>query len=245
MIVFHYTSIGTLRLILQNKTLRLTNMDNLMDTSEYRYGVELLKQSVIDFESKNLIQNGNIDLSLFDRFMFTGQLYSTSATENRDDINFWNSYYVPKNEAVAIGFDKDLIFDNNLVYNRCIYGNPYPPMDYSTYLWFKGLFNNPLTISKDLNFIRITYQTALIKAICFKSENEWRAIGFPLRTIQHQNKGQIICSYFDYPINTGAIKSITIGPGSQSQSNILKVKDYIKEYIPNANLLKSIIPMQL
>lgn len=241
--IYHYTSINTLKIILKNKTLRLTNMDNLMDTSEYYYGVNLLKKSVMDYEeSKNILTN-KINIDLFDRFMFSGQLYSISCTENGDDLNFWNSYYVPKDSAISIGFDKDMIFDQNLIFNRCIYGNPYPKMNKNTYEWFKSLFSNPLLLHSDLNFIKITFQTAMIKNPCFSTEREWRAVSFPLIKTTTFKRGQRECQCFDYPINLNAIKRITIGPSSKTNENIDVINTLIGLYIPNAAMGYSSLPV--
>lgn len=79
MLIYHYTSLDTLSKILANRTLRFTNMDNLNDKSEYRYGVELLKNKILEYETNFGVRNP-FDVDLLDRFMFAGELFSISFT---------------------------------------------------------------------------------------------------------------------------------------------------------------------
>lgn len=51
MLIYHYTSLDTLTKIMCNSTLRFTNLDDLNDKSEYRYGVELLKNKILEYET--------------------------------------------------------------------------------------------------------------------------------------------------------------------------------------------------
>lgn len=242
MLLYHYTSIGTLDKILSNKTFRLTNMDNLNDKSEYRYGVNLLKNKITDFEQKNHITD-SFDLTLLDRFMFSGKLYSVSFTENVDDLYFWNSYYIDKDAPIALGIDKDILFDDNLILNKCIYGDPYPNMEFDRYVWFKNILT--LALSKDRELIHITFQTAHIKQNCFAIENEWRAISFPLSPIQEFYRGEDKCFCFDYPINIKAIKAIIIGPCKNQKMNYNIVCSMINKLELKVDIKCSQIPIVL
>ena len=138
--LYHYTTIDTLEAIISNRTFRFTSLQDLNDTTEYSYGITLLKNKIIEYERHNNISE-KIDLSMFDRFMFGRDLYSVSFTERKDDIIYWNSYYITPNESVAIGIDSGRIFDKNIFLNKCVYGDPYPNLDKENYQFFKFLFD--------------------------------------------------------------------------------------------------------
>jgi hypothetical protein len=242
--LYHYTSINTLEKILENKTLRFTNIDNLNDSSEYKYGVNLLKLKVLQYEKEHNIFP-TINLEKFDYFMFSGKLYSASFTENGDDLNFWNSYYVDKNNSVSIGFSKDKLTKCKFITNKCVYGDPYPKMDDATYLWFKKLFDNVMLIHKDKNYILITYQTAFIKQKCFESEREWRSISFPVGIISTFERHGKKCKYFDKNIDLESIEEIIIGPGGNQEENYNKVYNLLKNKNLKVELIKTKIPLVL
>lgn len=244
MIIYHYTSLDTLSKILANGTLRFTNMDNLNDKSEYRYGIELLKNKIREYEINFGVKNP-FDIDLLDRFMFAGELFSVSFTEGSDDLYFWNSNYVPANNGVSIGFEIGEIFGPELIINRCIYGDPYGKMGRDRYLWFRDLFIDPLSISKNREFIQITYQTGYIKQPAFSLEKEWRTITFPLRETGVFNSARGECLYFDYPFNIGAIKEIVVGPSITLHTNLDLVENFINQYKLNCTIRSSGIPLAL
>ncbi len=105
--LYHYTSVEVLSKILNSQKLRFTQINSLNDLSEYKYGIELLKQKMVEYEQNNFIKN-HFDTSLLDQFSFLNSLCSVSFTENRDAYSFWNSYYVPKNGAICIGMYREL-----------------------------------------------------------------------------------------------------------------------------------------
>lgn len=244
MLIYHYTSLDTLSKILANCTLRFTNMDNLNDKSEYRYGVELLKNKILEYEANSGVRNP-FDVDLLDRFMFAGELFSVSFTEGADDLYFWNSHYVPANNGVSIGFEIAEIFGPELIVNKCIYGDPYGKMGRNRYLWFRNLFIDPLSISKNLEFIHITYQTGYIKHPAFSLEKEWRTITFPLKETGVFNSVRGECLYFDYPFNIKSIKEIVVGPSINLSENTNCVEYLIRQYQMNCTVRTSCIPLSL
>lgn len=242
--VYHYTSIDTLNKILTNKSFRFTNLNDLNDKSEYKYGISLLKSKTQEYENKHNIKN-RINPDMFDWFLFDGDLYSTSFTENGDDLNFWNSYYIEKNNSLSIGIDKDRLFNGELSINKCKYGDPYPEMDSETYNWLKSLFGNVLLIHKDLNFIKITYQTAFVKQSCFSSENEWRCVTFPMGEVHTFRRRDRNCRYFDYAINLNAIVDIIVGPSNKQIDNFNSVNNLISKLGIEINVSRSNIPLEI
>lgn len=243
--LYHYTSIETLEKILTNQTFRFTNMNSLNDKTEYAYGVDLLKNSIIDYEKRNNIQE-HLDVALLDRFMFNGELYSVSFTEEKDSLIFWNSFYIEKNKSVSIGIEKNEIFDEKILINKCIYGNPYPIMGHNAYMLFYELFHNLTLFPKNKNFIHITFQTAHIKQKCFDVEREWRGVSFPQSEIKMLFRNGNGHKYFDYPINLKSIKRIVIGPSNTQKENADRVYKKISELkLNNIDIELSTIPLNL
>jgi hypothetical protein len=105
--VYHYTSLEVLKKIILSHRLRFTKIHSLNDRTEYKYGIQLLKNKIIEYEKNNYI-SVKFDNELLDRFSFLDKLYSISFTENGDDLTFWNSYYVDKLTPVSIGFIPNL-----------------------------------------------------------------------------------------------------------------------------------------
>lgn len=204
----------------------------------------MLKNKIREYEANSGVINP-LNLNLLDRFMFAGDLFSVSFTEGADDLYFWNSHYVPSNKGVAIGFEIREIFGPELIINKCIYGDPYGKMGRDRYLWFRNLFIDPLAISKNREFIHITYQTGYIKQPAFSLENEWRTITFPLKETGVYNSVRGECLYFDYPFNVQAIKEIIVGPSITLHKNMDRVENLIKQYILNCTMRRSCIPLAL
>lgn len=223
-------------------------MNSLNDKSEYKHGLQLLKNKIIEFEINNSIAN-QFDTNLLDKFSFSSSLYSLSFTKNGDDLAFWNSYYVDKTSAVCIGFLKDEVFDNDFIINRCIYGDPYPPMSEERYNWFVEIFKvkNILQLSKNREYIQITFQTAHIKHKAFEIEQELRAVSFGSKTSEFGefNRNGKEIKYFDQKINLDSICEIIIGPSRSQEINYLQTKSLILNKKLNCSIIKSAIPVEL
>jgi len=246
--IYHYTSLDVLKKILTSKTLRFTKINSLNDTSEYKFGIQLLKNKISEFENNNKIEN-KLDLSLLDRFSFVESLYSLSFTENGDDLAFWNSYYVDKNIPISIGFMSKETFNKDFIINRCIYDDPYPIMGTERYQWFRSIFDvrNILQLSKNKEYIQITFQTAHIKHKAFEIEKEWRAISFVSKDSlagKFNRNGKEI-EYFDQYFNINSIREIIIGPCSHQEKNFKEVTSIISENNIQCLVIKSTIPLEL
>lgn len=247
-IVYHYTSLEVLKKIINTGKLRFSKMNSLNDRTEYRHGIELLKSKIVEFENKHNIVDG-FDTTLLDKFSFPDSLFSISFTKNGDDLTFWNSYYVDKNEPVCIGFLKEQVFDNNFIVNNCIYGDPYPPMSKERYQWFMDIFRrqNILQLCKNREYIQITFQTAHIKNKAFEIEQEMRAVSFGVKSSEFgkfQRNGKDV-EYFDHTFNLESIAEIIIGPSRTQKDNYLKIDLLIQGKKLNCSLKKSQIPLEL
>jgi len=247
-LIYHYTSSDVLEKIITCKKLRFTNIISLKDKNEYKHGVQLLKNKIIEYENTHTITS-KFDTSFLDRFTFAKSHYSVSFSELGDFLGFWNSYYVPKTGGIAIGFNREQVFERGFIINPCIYGDPYPPMGKDRYLWFKTIFDkkNIINISKNIEYIRITFQTAHIKEKCFEIEKEWRAIGYaPIDTqIVYFKKNDKEVKFFDYPININSIWEVIIGPSENQELIFADVRQIINTYGLNCKIVKSTIPLSL
>lgn len=248
-IIYHYTSVEVLSKILESKKLRFTEMRSLNDTSEYLYGLQLLKNRIVEFEMSNNIRNP-FDTNLLDRFFFPSKLCSVSFSKNRDDYSFWNSHYVPKCGAIAISFVRNEITNGEYIINDCIYGNPYPKMGKNRYLWFKRIFdiNDIIHIHKNRELIHMTFQTAHIKSTIFSLENEVRAVLFlpkqPDQLGEFERDGKVIrCC--DQPFNLSSINEIIIGPSATQEKTLQQVINILKTHGIKCKLTKSDIPLNL
>jgi Protein of unknown function (DUF2971). len=244
-LLYHYTSFDAFCSIIKNVKLRLVNIRYLNDKSEYIYALNLLKNKTIEFEKNNNISKG-IDLSMFDRFFFSNDLYSVSFCEKGNDLNLWRGY-CPPNGGISIGFDKDKIFPpHNIILNKCVYGNPYPPMEKERYEWFKFLFENVMLIHQNKEFIQMTYQTAYIKHEGFIGEQEWRGISHAPQTkqIYYFTRGKIKVPFFDVEFCKDSIQNIYIGPSESQEMLFQKVENELHTNDINCSIVKSEIPFR-
>lgn len=247
--VYHYTSLEVLKKILLSHRLRFTKMHSLNDRTEYKYGIQLLKNKIIEYEKNNYI-TVKFDIELLDRFSFLDNLYSISFTENGDDLTFWNSYYVDKLTPVSIGFKSNTVFSNNeFIINHCIYDDPYPAMGKERYEWFRQIFDirNIIKISKNREYIHITFQTAHIKQKPFEIEREWRAVSFAPKNGMFgkylRNDEEI--EYFDQEFHLESISEIIVGPSRKQEMNYNEVSSLISNYDLKTLVKKSMIPIEL
>jgi hypothetical protein len=247
-IVYHYTSVDVLQNIIDSKRLRFTNMNSLNDKSEYKYGIQLLKKKIIEYENNNSIGH-KFDVKLLEQFSFVNDQYSISFTENGDALAFWNSYYVPKLTPISIGFISNEVFYGECIINRCIYGDPYPLMSKERYEWFRQIFDkrNIIQISKNTEYIHITFQTAHIKQNAFEIEKEWRAVSFKSESAlfgELERNGKKV-EYFDQQFNIGSICEIIVGPSPEQEFNYRKIISLISRNGLNCIVKKSSIPLEL
>lgn len=247
--VYHYTSFEVLKKIILSQKLRFTKMNSLNDRSEYKYGIQLLKNKIIEYETNNNIDN-SFDTNLLDKFSFSDKLYSISFTENGDNLVFWNSYYVDKTTPISIGFISDAVFSNNdFIINHCVYDDPYPPMGKARYEWFRQIFDirNILQISQNREYIHITFQTAHIKQKAFEIEKEWRAVSFGTKNGSFgkflRNNKEV--DYFDQYFNIASICEIIVGPSVQQEQNYQEVTSFISSQGLKFLVQKSTIPFEL
>ncbi|MEJ5961598.1 hypothetical protein [Pedobacter immunditicola] len=122
-------------------------------------------------------------------------------------------------------------------------------MSKELYQWFRNIFDvrNILQLSKNRDYIQITFQTAHIKHKAFEIEKEWRAISFPSKdglAGKFNRNGKDI-EYFDQYFNVNSIREIIVGPSSQQEKNFEEVKLFISNKGLSCLVRKSTIPLEL
>jgi len=240
--VYHYASIDTLKKILENGTLRLTNLTDTIDASEYNYGLKLLTDKISEFEYRQRIDFARrIPASFFNQFFPPMELYFISFTLYGDDFSFWNSGYVDKRSPIAIGFDTSLLESGGLILNRCIYHNPFENRIEDIYYKLSRLSRNYDLIRGDNEFWKLTFSPALIKSEHYSKENEWRCVS-PL--LDSGNKTTFIRfgeerSGFFCPIDLTSLSNIVIGPCLNQESNHALVSTIIQQYGLSAKVVNS------
>ncbi len=249
-IVYHYTSIETLMKILDGSTLRLTNLRDTNDVSEYLHGLRSLRERVSEYEDKlGISQKYRLTDAFFERCFFPNDLYFISFTEREDDTNYWNSRYVPIDKPIAIGFDSARLNNNRIKINRCYYIDTLPPLNTDQYILLRDMYFFPQNISgmgKRL-FIHLTFELAHMKNTKFNDEGEWRVVTFPANDdkIETFTRWGKACRGFYMPFDLCAIEKIIIGPGENMEVNYGNVCKLVTQYGLQSDVVKSTVPLRL
>lgn len=245
-IIYHYTSIQTLKAILDKRQLRLTNLRNFSDTSEYLHGLNLLIKGVSDYEYEAQIDTKyHIPSKFFVSQFLSKELYAICFTEKGDNLRFWNSHYVPKEQSISIGFNTHTLNNDILAPNKCHYRNNLPrKINSDDYNCIRNVFNGTETKEQRNKFISLTLELAHFKNKIFIDEKEWRCVApcYAGLTKEITYKGDKERSYIYIPINIQSISEIVIGPGGNSQINHNLVENIVREYGIGPKIVDSQLP---
>jgi len=119
-VVYHYTSVDTFYNILSgvkdNKIcLRATHARFMNDPKEYDYALSIMKESMIEYEIKNNINDKRKSSYLFEKdSLFPnlselgGEPYLLSFSKHSDDLSMWRAYG-KDGTGISIGFDSDML----------------------------------------------------------------------------------------------------------------------------------------
>lgn len=238
-IVYHYTNIEVLKIILSTQKLRLTNLRMLSDKSEYMHGLNLLIKGISDYEYLLGIEpRYQIPRKFYDKVFFPDDLYTICFTENGDDFNFWNSKYVGTAQPIAIGFRYNDLRNDNIILNRCGYGDSLPSkVDDRIYKLVRNIYTCNYTEDEKYLFIHLTHELAHFKKKAFSSENEWRFIT-PDTSRNQRTKNK----YIHVDINLNSIAEIVIGGGVNIPRNHELVEKIIEQYRINPDIINSSVP---
>lgn len=109
-VLYHYTSFDGIFGIARERAIWATESTYLTDASEFRFGLDLLKEGVHARMTSGSVQETNELLRQFLRFLNDGTIKSTrvfvvSFSQNRDQLSQWRGY-TPEDLGVSVGFGK-------------------------------------------------------------------------------------------------------------------------------------------
>lgn len=244
-IVYHYTNIEVLKIILATQKLRLTNLRMLSDKSEYMHALNLLVKGVSEYEYRLGIEpRYHMPQKFYDKLFFPDDLYVVCFTENGDDFNFWNSKYVGTTQPIAIGFQFNALRNDNIILNRCYYGDSLPSkVDSRIYNLIRNIYTCNYTEEEKYLFIHLTHELAHIKQKAFISENEWRFITPDASKIGVRSARQVRRDkYIFTDIALDSIAKIVVGGGENIPQNLRLVENIVKQYNINPDIAPSTVP---
>lgn len=210
-IVYHYCSLESFLAIIENSTIRLTNIIKSNDRDEIRYCFDdfedVLRKSCKEF-SRKYIENTEVK-KFFDEIDYENLVsravvnesliyYVACFSSEADLLSQWRGY-ANDGKGVAIGFysrnfklAEDL---KNIKYSKIIYDMKTVKAERHNYIIEKLKeaslkTDNSLTISTYTDAINdiisgMVYNAVFYKNPAFKEENEWRLVYYPFGNIRN------------------------------------------------------------
>jgi hypothetical protein len=113
--LYHYTSLKGFISIVESQSLFCTNINFLNDSKEFKYGVEIIRESIrVIRNNKNANLLDDLDSSINDLYNF--EKYVTCFSKEGDSLSQWRAYGDNGN-GIAIGFNARTLkesFNNTL-----------------------------------------------------------------------------------------------------------------------------------
>lgn len=200
--VFHYTSLETLINIIENKSLWFSNIGDLNDPQEMKFGQKVIENIILTkcYKSEEIIKCiKELGKVLFDNFNYT-PFYLLSASENKDSYQQWINYG-DSGEGVSIGFDRIKIY-NLLESSKTTIRYSFPVQYYEEVFndsTSKNIYNQVSTNKIDC------FEDTVVNCFNFLTENvkEINAMSF---VVQQDNPFSTINYYHLYILFSSMIK---------------------------------------
>jgi hypothetical protein len=245
-LIWHYTNLAALHGIVSEKKLRMSHIDYLNDSSEYRYGLSELRNFLENEVKLDARRSGFIrDLVQgFDSVSAAkANVFLTSFCKEGESIPHWQ-IYSGGGTGVSIGFDwRNLDVKPGYAVVPVIYGKE------RGVEFFSKLMHEAFNIYEEATTtlaprllsdmliemgMVIDAVAASIKMECFSHETEYR-----LLTLQYQKEvevkftpsGGMIKSYIEYDLMDlpHAIKKIRVGPARFQDSVVRSVEFFLNQ----------------
>lgn len=255
-ILYHYTSIETLYHILgvvhDEITLRATHASFMNDPIEYNYALSLLKESMLEYEKRNNINEQSKIPYLFEENTFFldfakigGEPYLLSFSAHQDDLSMWRAYG-KDGTGVSIGFDSKMLEQYceerekercNILLTKCKY-------DYDKIItqlikeWDKEYEDLNITEpARGLGFNNANW--FFIDKFFFEAKDKSYIQEQEFRLCQNEDredriefivKGNLIVPFIEHKFKKSIIKKIIIGPSSNSEQVEQALKLFLRKF---------------
>lgn len=210
-IVYHYCGLESFLSIMNNSTIRLTNISKSNDRSEIQYCFDVfektLKDSCIEFSKKYVdnteIKNHFSDIdydSLVAKAVLNDSLiyYAACFSAESDLLSQWRGY-ANDGKGVAIGFYSKNFMNardlKNVKYNKITYDMHTVKIELHDYIIQKlkkvhdkaDVSASPFSYDTAINDIisGMVYNAIFYKNPAFSEENEWRLVFYPFGNIRN------------------------------------------------------------
>ncbi len=244
--LYHYTGIGSLLGIVENRTIWASHIYYLNDSAEIIHARDILLK-VIESRSKSLSETEKDFLCIFKEWLkdFSSvayHLFVFSLSEEPNLLSQWRSY-TPHGKGVSIGFSSNLLLKvvkaQGLRISRCLYEHQEQEE------LMLGLLNKMLisfgqldtsndssnSISYYKSFLEnfrgdILQLFSIIKHPCFKEEREWRIITnyypkYTIPQIKFREGASMLVPYFEISIDPNEkekllFEEVVLGPSQHN-----------------------------
>lgn len=184
-ILYHYCSVETFRNIVQNAVLWLSDIEKSNDKQEGMICRDWVNQDI-----KGYLENDDKSLQIWEKWYKNGvgiekrspiKMFCACFSEGRDDLGQWREY-AQNGKGIAIGFDKKILEELNLIneyyisFGKVIYKNSKRYIqklvnENIRKLKYKGVGHVALELAGNY---KIPF--SFVKAPCFSQEREWRVV---------------------------------------------------------------------
>lgn len=270
-LLYHYTDSAGLIGIISSSTLWATNAAFLNDTQEMRYGAELIakaieRERVLRFRNSiggltetALKRAAQIVTYLEERYLQTRVSfgpYITCFSRNCDDLGQWRGY---AQAGYSIGFDRSTFIDTELLppapnptVRPVQYGNSAEDIAYKYAMSILDLVstvpgNDELSDRQLFQAVQPADEwIPQLKHRAFQAESEERLWVDAIRDAQFRPSQIGLVPYKTVPINTQAIRTITVGPGPTQELRMNALSVLLEQHFPctQIRLVSSTIPFR-
>lgn len=197
-VLYHYTSIGSLLKILENKKIYASHAYYLNDSDEIKHASKLISEVLVKFnDSRN--ENERKFIGQFSDWLQTVRqnaygIFIFSLSEKKSLLSQWRSY-TPHGKGISLGFSREfvdgLLLENDCKLAKCIYSyqeqiNLATSLVEKIFISFRQEYNTEIIVKGPKNqefhaFLEkfrgdLLQIFAIMKHSAFAEEEEWRII---------------------------------------------------------------------
>lgn len=238
--LLHYTDLNAVVSILNNPVLRCTDLRYLNDRTEFKHGIERLRETFKTvgpgfFINEDRAKDAELYIAnALDRAVSEFSQYNPyfvmSLSRSSDLLSQWRGY-----GAYAIEFHEEELIRQVPSLSECVYDK-----DAQRQAAFAALTDSLATVSHDFqpndvvgikgaDAVAELYRVAsTFKNFGFVEEQEARLIidEIPETGVQYRIRGQVLIPFIEIPISLDCIKAIHVGPMPAQDEAILSMTGF-------------------